>query len=885
MKPLLPLLLSLFVLAAVLPHTSLAAEDPVPGAWSLAQNGKLRQGWNNTGQALTGARLLWSNDAYVASARLWGGAPKAGSPVTDNQYIYIPGGAAAINANHNIMALNIDTGDKVWGQNLGAPYAFGTPVVSPTRVYVATVNDAAISTVACLDKSDGSIIWTNNIDLLMAGGLLLHNDKLIFGSKWNDSGLHCLDAATGTQLWKAALGTVSFWPDAGPALSPDGQVVYVRHNGADDPSDFLAAVDINTGTTIWQKLYPKDGADTEALQPLVDNSGNIYCGFVGQSTAADPDIVVKFGPSGTTLWTYTFAGNVWERRGGLALSPDQSTLYVAHNGSSAGVTALNTANGTLKWFSGTGNIRGSVSVGISNIIMGIFDDASGAVAKGIKDTGSSGVVLWEINISPIDAGTWLGGSGGNVCILTNGDLVVATAYGRVARLTYEEVVSPTNRLKASAAPWWGGAVAVNPPGEWFLTGSVVTLTASATPGNRFTGWSGSLVSMNNPLVITMSMGTVTLNATFEPLPKPIVNGEVWENFNTLWYSDGTWWGTPPNSEIRRLFYTNVDDRTCLAYHLIDSGSNAQLHTEFGMFPYQFSNNTDFVVELWAPALPAPYTVRSLCKHDGDADHAMGITEVAADGWKTISGTMTVPEIPATLFWWLLGGFGPADWHSDKALPGGQTCTFYFDKAYFAGGSAPATIVDDFDINPSCVGHENWAKRARNWRYDTASDYSPFPFQTRDYSAFGVDPTGINRTGLCLALPFDAVVSAQTFARAWTHASQPIYADMSQAATVEADVLLDCTNAPAAPVRFWFSDGVNQATTPPTAASTGPWQRLSWSMPSAPLAWTNVARIGVMVETTDASIGALYVDNITFIIPEPGIVLALLGALALVRRVR
>ncbi|MCX7847107.1 MAG: PQQ-binding-like beta-propeller repeat protein [bacterium] len=864
-------LLSFLLLVASL---TLASEEPVAGTWSMAQNGKQRQGWYTGGRALTGAKILWSNMAYTAAGRLWGGAPKIGSPVTDEQHVYIPGGAAVGNANHNVMALDINTGAKVWGQALDAIHAFGTPVVSSSRVYVATVNDAAPSTIACLNKADGTIIWTSKVDNLLAGGLLLVNGKLIFGSKWNNSGLHCLDADTGTQIWKAALGTVSFWPDSGPALSPDGQVVYVRHNGADDPSDFIAALDLNTGTTIWQILYPKAGAGTEALQPLVDNTGNIYCGFQGISAAAEPDVVIKFGPSGTTLWTYTFAGDVWEQRGGLALSPDQSTLYVAHNGSSPGITALNTANGSLKWFASTGKIHGNISVGKDNIIMGLFNSAMGAVARAIKDTGASGVTLWEVVVSPMGDG-WLAASGGNPCILTNGDLVVATDYGVIARLTYEPAVSPTSKLLLSSAQWWGGTASVSPPGAWFLTGSVLTLTATPTPGNRFTGWSGSIASSQNPLVLTVGVGTITITANFAPLPKPFVDGQVWENFNTLWYSDGTWWGPAPNSEIRQLFFTNIDGRSCLAYHLIDSGSNAQLHTEFGMYPHEFSNNTDFVVELWAPALPAEYTIRSLCKHDGDADHAMGLINITADGWKTIAGTMTVPEMPASLLWWLIGGFPPQDWHSDKALPAGQTCTFFFDRAYFAGGTAPAWIVDEFEINPSCVGHENWQQRPRNWRYDTGSDYST-TYQNRNYSAFGVDPTGVNRTGLCLVLPFEAFITAEPYARAWTSVNQPIYADLSNAGALEADLLLLCTNAASAPVRFWFSDGAAEATTAPVNVPTGGWTRLSWTMPTSPIGWTNISRIGVMITTTDAGQGILCVDNITFFVPEPSTLALLLG---------
>jgi outer membrane protein assembly factor BamB len=878
MKTILSILL---VFCFCAPLAAFVSENPVIGAWSLAQATKQRQGSSTSGRALTGAGILWTNTIYTAAGQLWGGAPRAGSPVTDNQYIYLPGGAVAANGNANIMALDMETGAKVWGTSLDAPFAFGTPVVSPTRVYVATCNDAANTTVACLDKSDGTIIWTNKIDLLMAGGLLLSNDKLIFGSKWNDAGLHCLDTVTGTQIWKAALGSVSFWPDAGPALSPNGQVVYVRHNGSDDPSDFLAAVDINVGTTIWQVLYPKTGNGTEGLQPAVDNSGNIYCGFQGVSSAGDPDIVVKFGPSGTALWTYTFAGDVWETRGGLALNPDQATLYVAHNGTAAGITALNTANGTLKWANGAGNIRGTCVVGVSNIVMGVFDSGGSATAKGIKDNGASGVMLWEQIVAPL--GGWLGGSGGNPCILTNGDLVVGTAYGTAARLTYQAFVSPTNRLRASASAWWGGSITVNPPGEWYLTGTVITVTATTAAGNRFTGWSGSVASMQNPLIVTMEAASVTLAAGFDPLPVPFANGQVWENFNTLWYNDGTWWGTAPNSESRQLYYTNVDSRSCLAYHLIDCGSNAQLHTDFGMWPFEFSNNTDFVAELWTPNMGATYTVRSLCKTDADVDHASGKIDVSSEGWKTIAATMTVPEMPASLLWWPLGGFPKDAMPEENPLPAGQTVTFFLNKAYFTGGVGYPYVVDDFEINPTCVGNGNWAQHPRNWRYDTASDYTYFPYQNKSYSAVGVDPTGITRTGLCLVINFDALQSVETYARAWTDAGQPLYADLSQAVSVEADVMLTCSNATAAPVKFWFYNNGAETMTGTQPAPTGTWQHLNWILPGGTPSWTNVARIGVMVETTDAGVGTLYLDNITFVVPEPALAAGLLLVLLTTRR--
>ena len=64
-----------------------------------------------------------------------------------------------------------------------------------------------------------------------------------------------------------------------------------------------------------------------------------------------------------------------------------------------------------------------------------------------------------------------------------------------------------------------GSVASNPSGTSFLQGTVVTLTATPSAGNSFTGWSGACVGTATTCTITINADT-TANATFSGAVAP-----------------------------------------------------------------------------------------------------------------------------------------------------------------------------------------------------------------------------------------------------------------------------------------------------------------------------------------------------------------------------
>jgi len=873
-----------FCLGAAL--AALAAEEPMAGTWSLAGRTKQRQGWSTNGTPLTAVAVVWTNASVSASGMMWGGAPRMGSAVTDNERIYLSANSIAANNNGNIMALDLTTGALLWGTKLSSIYAMGTPVVTANRVYASENSDAGTAVLACLDKTTGAIIWSNGVDQIVGGALLLSDGKVYCGSKWGlEAGMHCYDAEVGTQMWlytgaNGVAGSesqgVQCWADTGAALNPAGTVLYYRSERLGK----IVGVDAITGIGLYSNQY-FNTVNSEGCQPVVDNDGNVYSGFDGVAVASDPDIVVKFSPTLSQIWIYTFASdNVWGGRGAFALGPDQKTLYCANAGAAGtGVTALNTANGTKKWDAGCGPTSGGIVVGApSNIVIGVFSVGGIATAKGLRDNGASVSTLWSVPLVP-DTG-WMGASSGNPMLLPDGDVVVETAHGMLARIAYSPYVSPTNKLATTLPNWYGGSISAVPQGVggWYAIGEVVTLTANAAAGFSFGGWGGDGSGMQNPLIVTMNVAKA-VSAAFSQKPIAFIDSNVWETFNAPFWSDAPWYGNAPDSATRQFYYTNVAGRSCLAYAAPTCGASAQLHTDFGLFPQLLSNKTTCAYSTYAPDMGQPYSIRCLTKNEHDTDNANAVISVNAAGWQTIAPAIINRNTALSMWWIIYGGFP-----GDTGMPAGQSPTFYVDAMRVTGGSGPDMLVDDFTVNPTWVASGNWQKRPRAWRYDANSDYSSLTWPDRGWSVNTFDPT-FATTSLCMSLTFDAAKHATNYARAWTASGSPCLADLAAARSVEADVMVMQANTP---VALWFKSGGEARTTYMVQQPAG-WQHLRWAMPTGGgVGWTNVQQVGVMVRTDagDAPTGQVFLDNIMFLtVPEPGVLALLACALALLRRTR
>lgn len=105
----------------------------------------------------------------------------------------------------------------------------------------------------------------------------------------------------------------------------------------------------------------------------------------------------------------------------------------------------------------------------------------------------------QVTLTPMPApGYIFSGWGGDASGMAD-PLILTMTGDKTISATF--IVAPNYNLNVTTSG--PGSVSVDPPGTQFVAGSTVTLTATAAPGYVFTGWSGDLVSNNNPYPLLM----------------------------------------------------------------------------------------------------------------------------------------------------------------------------------------------------------------------------------------------------------------------------------------------------------------------------------------------------------------------------------------------
>lgn len=165
-----------------------------------------------------------------------------------------------------------------------------------------------------LSKSDtlGNIIWEKYIDSTFTPGLEIAADQ-------NSIYLVCYQnvfrfSDDGNLLWR------KFIQEQAPVYVNDvlitndgGCAIAGMHHVSASPKkgSYIVRLD-STGTVLWNKKISWSGYNSSFFYSLAqDNSNNIYaCGGAGTSyTPMDAGIVVKFGPTGSIIWTRDIYGD------------------------------------------------------------------------------------------------------------------------------------------------------------------------------------------------------------------------------------------------------------------------------------------------------------------------------------------------------------------------------------------------------------------------------------------------------------------------------------------------------------------------------------------------------------------------------------------------
>jgi uncharacterized repeat protein (TIGR02543 family) len=112
-------------------------------------------------------------------------------------------------------------------------------------------------------------------------------------------------------------------------------------------------------------------------------------------------------------------------------------------------------------------------------------------------------------------------------------VAVTNAYGSATSSAATLTVDYSLTLTATT----GGTVSVNPNQTNFAPSAGVSLTATASAGYVFTGWSGNASGSNDPLSLTMTTN-LSVTANFQPSVTPIIVADTAATFTGTW-STGT----------------------------------------------------------------------------------------------------------------------------------------------------------------------------------------------------------------------------------------------------------------------------------------------------------------------------------------------------------
>lgn len=341
----------------------------------------------NSGQsAYTGAQtntVKWSHtfNSYVDSSQV----------IDADGTVYV----AVTSGGNSLYALNPADGSIKWSGGMAAASTASTPAIAADGAIYYGTNDGMVY---ALNTTDGSVRWSRNIGSPPVGSpAIAPNGTIYIG---NNGSFFALSPADGSNAWgPIMLGNVQSSPaiapdgtlyvsgsasdlkafnsdgtlkwDAGtiistkssPALSPDGATVYIgSDNGA------LYAVDTSNGNINWTTPFGSPG-NAVVSSPAVASNGTIYIGSAGGVLGLAGVLAID-PATGNALWE--FITDPLSVASSPAIGAD-GTIYV---GCDDGIFyALNPANGSIKWWYGTGNqVKSSPAIAADGTVYVGSDD-------------------------------------------------------------------------------------------------------------------------------------------------------------------------------------------------------------------------------------------------------------------------------------------------------------------------------------------------------------------------------------------------------------------------------------------------------------------------------------------------------------------------------
>ena len=197
---------------------------------------------------LSNGENIWKIRLESANSKIDSSAIKGAGLAIDNNTIFATTGFGVV------VAINAKDGSKIWEKNLKSALRIA-PLATNGKVFVQSVDNE----VYALDAQSGEILWNAGIALentkMVGGAVPAYNkslDTILIG--FSSGEIQAFNASIGTPLWsdimvsnhQAYSSTFLHTIKASPVI--EGETAYIIGS-----SDVFAAIDMRSGTRLWEK--------------------------------------------------------------------------------------------------------------------------------------------------------------------------------------------------------------------------------------------------------------------------------------------------------------------------------------------------------------------------------------------------------------------------------------------------------------------------------------------------------------------------------------------------------------------------------------------------------------------------------------------------------
>ncbi|MEK6333706.1 MAG: PQQ-binding-like beta-propeller repeat protein [Acidobacteriota bacterium] len=270
---------------------------------------------------------------------LWGGTSWPGQPSISDDRVYFP------SAGGTLYCLNKNDGSVIW--TFKAKDSFkATPAIFGDKIIASGLDHH----VYCLNARDGSVVWVYETGFEVDGSTIMVDGRVYFGSE--DRNFYCLNFADGSLIYKVPVGSVE-----GSITMKDGRIYLGTEQGE------LYCLDPADGRTIWKS---KIGADSDSTPAVIN--GFVY-------TAAEDGVVRSYRQdTGELVWSFVTDGGhtgFANEHIGIWASPIVVKNRVYIGGSNHYLYCLSADKGELIWkYKARGPIWGTSPVVDGRVVFG-----------------------------------------------------------------------------------------------------------------------------------------------------------------------------------------------------------------------------------------------------------------------------------------------------------------------------------------------------------------------------------------------------------------------------------------------------------------------------------------------------------------------------------